>query len=24
ANWIARIRGFWSEKLDALEEELRK
>ena len=23
-NWIARIRGFWSEKLDALEEELRK
>jgi DNA-binding transcriptional ArsR family regulator len=20
ANWIARIRGFWSEKLDALEE----
>jgi len=24
ANWIARIRGFWSEKLDVLEEELRK
>jgi DNA-binding transcriptional ArsR family regulator len=24
ANWIARIRGFWSEKLDALEQELRK
>jgi DNA-binding transcriptional ArsR family regulator len=24
ADWIARIRGFWSEKLDALEEELRK
>jgi DNA-binding transcriptional ArsR family regulator len=24
ANWIARIRSFWSEKLDALEEELRK
>lgn len=24
ASWIARIRGFWSEKLDALEEELRK
>jgi DNA-binding transcriptional ArsR family regulator len=22
ANWIARIRSFWSEKLDALEEEL--
>jgi DNA-binding transcriptional ArsR family regulator len=24
ADWIARIRGFWSEKLDALVEELRK
>jgi DNA-binding transcriptional ArsR family regulator len=24
ADWIARIRGFWSEKLDALEEELQK
>jgi DNA-binding transcriptional ArsR family regulator len=24
ANWIARIRSFWSEKLGALEEELRK
>jgi DNA-binding transcriptional ArsR family regulator len=24
ASWIARIRGFWSEKLDALEQELRK
>ena len=24
ANWVARIRSFWSEKLDALEEELRK
>ena len=24
ADWIARIRGFWSEKLDALEEELSK
>lgn len=24
AQWIARIRSFWSEKLDALEEELRK
>ena len=24
ADWIARIRGFWSEKLDALEEKLRK
>jgi DNA-binding transcriptional ArsR family regulator len=24
ARWIARIRSFWSEKLDALEEELRK
>jgi DNA-binding transcriptional ArsR family regulator len=24
ADWIARIRGFWSEKLDALEEELGK
>ena len=24
ASWIARIRSFWSEKLDALEEELRK
>ena len=24
ADWIARIRGFWSGKLDALEEELRK
>jgi len=24
ANWIARIRSFWSEKLDGLEEELRK
>ena len=23
ADWIARIRSFWSEKLDALEEELR-
>ena len=23
-DWIARIRSFWSEKLDALEEELRK
>jgi DNA-binding transcriptional ArsR family regulator len=22
ADWIARIRGFWSKKLDALEEEL--
>jgi DNA-binding transcriptional ArsR family regulator len=24
ADWINRIRGFWSEKLDALEQELRK
>jgi len=24
ADWIARIRGFWSQKLAALEEELRK
>jgi DNA-binding transcriptional ArsR family regulator len=24
ADWIARIRSFWSEKLDALEEELQK
>jgi DNA-binding transcriptional ArsR family regulator len=24
ADWIARIRSFWTEKLDALEEELRK
>jgi DNA-binding transcriptional ArsR family regulator len=24
ADWINRIRGFWSDKLDALEEELRK
>jgi DNA-binding transcriptional ArsR family regulator len=24
ADWIARIRSFWSEKLDALEEELSK
>jgi DNA-binding transcriptional ArsR family regulator len=24
ANWIARVRSFWSEKLDALQEELRK
>jgi DNA-binding transcriptional ArsR family regulator len=24
ADWIARLRSFWSEKLDALEEELRK
>ena len=24
ADWIARIRSFWSGKLDALEEELRK
>jgi DNA-binding transcriptional ArsR family regulator len=24
ASWIAGIRSFWSEKLDALEEELRK
>ncbi len=24
ADWIARIQSFWSEKLDALEEELRK
>ena len=24
ANWVAHIRGFWSEKLDALEQELRK
>jgi DNA-binding transcriptional ArsR family regulator len=24
ADWIARIRGFWSDKLDALEEKLRK
>jgi len=24
ADWIARIRSFWSEKLDALEEGLRK
>jgi DNA-binding transcriptional ArsR family regulator len=24
ANWVARIRSFWSEKLDVLEEELRK
>src|ERR1700760_2584315 len=24
AAWIARIRGFWTQKLDALEEELRK
>ena len=23
-DWITRIRSFWSEKLDALEEELRK
>jgi DNA-binding transcriptional ArsR family regulator len=23
-EWISRIRGFWSRKLDALEEELRK
>ncbi|MEA3134609.1 MAG: hypothetical protein QOG17_2455 [Gammaproteobacteria bacterium] len=22
SDWIARIRGFWSKKLDALEEEL--
>ena len=24
ANWITRIRSFWSERLDALEQELRK
>src|SRR5215470_10751179 len=24
AGWVARIRGFWTEKLDSLEEELRK
>jgi DNA-binding transcriptional ArsR family regulator len=24
ADWIARIRRFWTQKLDALEEELRK
>src|SRR5215469_11165844 len=24
AGWIARIRSFWTEKLDALEEELRR
>ncbi|MFL6600497.1 MAG: ArsR/SmtB family transcription factor [Steroidobacteraceae bacterium] len=24
ANWIARVRSFWSEKLDALQEEPRK
>jgi DNA-binding transcriptional ArsR family regulator len=24
ARWITRIRSFWTEKLDALEEELRK
>ena len=24
ADWINRIRSFWSEKLDALEQELRK
>jgi DNA-binding transcriptional ArsR family regulator len=24
SDWISRIRGFWSEKLDALEQELRK
>jgi DNA-binding transcriptional ArsR family regulator len=24
SNWINRIRGFWSQKLDALEQELRK
>jgi DNA-binding transcriptional ArsR family regulator len=24
ANWINRIRSFWSTKLDALEQELRK
>src|SRR5690349_19497133 len=24
AEWIARIRSFWTQKLDALEEELRK
>jgi DNA-binding transcriptional ArsR family regulator len=24
ADWVARIRGFWSEKLDALEEKLLK
>ena len=24
ADWITRIRGFWSTRLDALEEELRK
>jgi DNA-binding transcriptional ArsR family regulator len=24
ADWVARIRRFWSQKLDALEEELRK
>ena len=24
SDWIARIRSFWSEKLDALEKELRK
>jgi len=24
ADWITRIRSFWSEKLDALEDELRK
>jgi DNA-binding transcriptional ArsR family regulator len=24
ANWVDRIRSFWSQKLDALEEELRK
>lgn len=24
ADWVARIRGFWSERLDALEEKLLK
>jgi DNA-binding transcriptional ArsR family regulator len=24
ADWIARIRSFWTQRLDALEEELRK
>jgi DNA-binding transcriptional ArsR family regulator len=24
ADWIARIRSFWTQKLDALEEELQK
>jgi DNA-binding transcriptional ArsR family regulator len=24
ADWVGRIRGFWSEKLDALEEKLLK